>query len=60
VYPRDLKKIKVPLPPLEKQNKIVAHINTIRQEAKQLKYEAKEGLEQAKQEVEAIILGESI
>jgi len=57
VYPSDLKKIKVSLPPLEKQNEIVTHINTIRQQAKQLKQAAKEGLEQAKQEVEAMILG---
>lgn len=44
-------------PPLEKQNEIAAHIQTIRDQAKQLRAEAAAGLENAKQEVEAMILG---
>jgi len=49
--------LKIPLPPLEKQNQIAEHISKIRAQAKQLQTKAKTGLEQAKKEVEAIILG---
>lgn len=52
-----LQKIPIPLPTLDKQNKIADHIQTIRDQAKQLRAEAAAGLEQAKQEVEAMILG---
>ena len=58
VYPADLEKIKIPLPPLEKQTEIANHITEIRNQAKLLQQEAKAGLKQAKKEVEAIILGE--
>ena len=54
----DLAKIKIPLPPLEKQTEIANHITEIRNQAKRLQQEAKAGLKQAKKEVEAIILGE--
>jgi restriction endonuclease S subunit len=47
-------------PPLEKQNEIAAHIQTIRDQAKQLRAEAAAGLEQAKREVESMILGEGV
>lgn len=49
--------LKIPFPPLEKQNQIAEHISQIRQQAKQLQTEAKIGLTQAKSEVETIILG---
>lgn len=49
--------LKIPLPPLEKQNEIANHISDIRIRAKQLQIEAKAGLETAKQEVEEMILG---
>ncbi len=52
-----ISRLKVPLPPLEKQNEIAEHITQIREEAKKLQKEAKEELEQAKQEVEQMILG---
>lgn len=52
-----LKSIKIPLPPLEKQQKIVDHITAIRQQAKALQEEGKTILEDAKKEVERIILG---
>ncbi len=52
--------LKIPLPPLEKQNQIAEHISKIRAQAKQLQTEAKTGLEQAKKEVEAIILGDKL
>jgi len=58
IYPTDIKHIKIPLPPLIEQNKFADHIVELRNQAKQLKQEAKEGLEQAKQEVETMILGE--
>ncbi|MDB9544645.1 N-6 DNA methylase [Microcystis aeruginosa CS-1036] len=53
-----VKKIKIPLPPLEKQIEISEHITAIRNQAKQLQQQAKEDLEKAKQEVEAMILGD--
>jgi restriction endonuclease S subunit len=54
-----VKNIKVPVPPIEKQKEISDHITAIRNQAKQLQQEAKAVLEKAKQEVEAMILGES-
>ena len=48
--------LKIPLPPLEKQNQIAERISRIRQQAKQLQAEAKAELEQAKQVVENMIL----
>ena len=53
-----LKKILIPIPPLEKQIEIVDRITTTRTQAKQLRQAAAAELEQAKQEVEAMILGE--
>lgn len=55
---QEYKSLPIPLPPLEKQNKIAAHISGIRAQAKQLQQEAKEALETAKQEVQKLILGE--
>jgi len=52
--------LKIPLPPLEKQNQIAKHIGNIRKQAKQLQTEAKTGLEQAKQEIETMILREKL
>lgn len=48
--------MKIPLPPLEKQNEIAQHIQSVREQAKQLQNDAKTILEQAKKEVEEIIL----
>lgn len=53
-----LSKMKIPLPPLEIQNKIAEEVKRRMQKAEQLQKEAKEDLEKAKQEVEKIILGE--
>jgi restriction endonuclease S subunit len=53
-----LGQIKIPIPPLEKQYEIVDLITTIRNRVKQLRQEAEADLEQAKQEVESMILGE--
>ena len=54
----DIRSLLIPVPPIEKQNEIAEHIASIRQQAKRLQQEASEGLEQAKCEVEAMILGE--
>lgn len=53
-----IKSIKIPLPPPEKQTEIANHISAIRFSAKQLQQQAAAELEQAKQQVEKMILGE--
>jgi type I restriction enzyme S subunit len=53
----EIKQIKIPLPPLEKQTEIADHIRAIRAKAKQLQHEAKAELEQAKKTIERMILG---
>ncbi|MEA1956369.1 MAG: restriction endonuclease subunit S, partial [Campylobacterota bacterium] len=55
---KDLLSIKIPLPSIEKQNEIAKHIQTIRDNAKQLKFEATQDLENAKLKVEKMILGQ--
>ena len=57
IYPKDIENIKIPLPPLEKQNEMATHISQIRNKANALKQEGKGILEQAKQEVERMIFG---
>ena len=52
----NLKSLPIPLPPLEKQNEIATHISKTRKEANVLMQQGKEILEQAKQEVEQMIL----
>ena len=47
------------LPTPKKQHEIADHIQAVRDRAKQLRAEATAGLEMAKQEVEAMILGEA-
>lgn len=49
--------LKIPLPPLEIQNKIAEEVRRRMQNAEQLQKEAKEELEKVKLEVEQIILG---
>ena len=53
-----LKNVKIPVPPINKQDDIVAHIQRIRFQAKQLKTEAAQILADAKAEAERLILGE--
>lgn len=53
----NLKSLPIPIPPLQKQNEIATHISQIRNKANTLKQEGKGILEQAKQEVEQMILG---
>lgn len=57
VYPSDIYKIGIPLPKIDKQLEINTHVLQLREQAKQLQIAAKEELENAKKEVEAIILG---
>ena len=47
----------IPLPLLEKQTEIADHISALRTQAKQLQQQAAAELEQAKQQVEHMILG---
>ncbi|MDM8559404.1 restriction endonuclease subunit S, partial [Candidatus Parabeggiatoa sp. HSG14] len=49
----------IPLPPLKKQTQIANHITKIRNQAKQLRTEAQTQFQQTKQQVEAMILGET-
>lgn len=56
IYGKDIKHIKIPLPPIKKQNEIAEYITKTRNKAKQLQKEAVTELEKAKQEVEKMIL----
>lgn len=58
VYSRDLAELFIPIPPQDKQKEIVAHIQTIRQQAKKLQEDALSGLEEAKRNVEKQLLAE--
>ena len=53
-----LENFDLPLPPKEKQMEIARHIYELRQRAKTLQEEGKRQLEEAKQEVERMILSE--
>ena len=55
--PDDIKQILIPLPPIEKQTEIANHIQTLRERAKHLQ-QAETELQQAKNQVEKMILGE--
>ena len=58
VYSSDLSKILIPLVDFKIQNKIVSHIQSIREQAKQLQNDAQQQFEEAKKEIERMILGE--
>jgi restriction endonuclease S subunit len=51
-----LNKIKIPIPPKEKQNEIVLHITALREKAKKLQEEAKQEMEIIKHNIETKIL----
>ena len=57
VYASDLASLIIPDIPLTKQREIVSYISTIRQQVKALQEEGKNILEQAKKEVESMIIG---
>ena len=50
-------KLKIPIPPLETQERIASEINSRKEKVKALQQEAKEILESAKKQVENMILG---
>lgn len=58
VYASDLASLIIPVIPLSQQQEIIKHISTIRQQAITLQEEGKKMLEQAKEEVEQMIIGE--
>ena len=60
VYPRDIRKIEVPVPNMTKQQEIVEHIDHIRATAASLQKEANDILVSAKQQIENMILGEKV
>ena len=60
VYARDLKYLQIPVPPTDKQQEIVEHIDYIRATAAQLQQEADEILASAKHQIENMILGEDV
>lgn len=51
-----IKAIKIPVPPLDKQKEIAEHITSIRQQAQQLKDKTTELLKKASKEIEEILL----
>lgn len=57
IYGKDIKHIKIPLPPIERQNEIAEHIQLLRDNAKQLQLDAEKKLVDAKKEIEKLILG---
>lgn len=57
VYPSDLIKLNIPVPQIDIQERITTHIFELREKAKQLETEAKEVLDNAKQEIERMIIG---
>ena len=58
VYARDLEKINIPIPSLQKQKDITNKITAIREKVKQLQIEAINILETAKRNIEQMILGD--
>jgi len=57
LYPDDLKNLIIPVPPLDVQKKIVDKLKFYRTQAQNLKDEANNNLQKAKEKVERIILG---
>jgi type I restriction enzyme, S subunit len=56
VYSRDLAELNIPVPPITKQQDMIAHISNIKAKAKQLIIESKNVLDSAKSEIEKLIL----
>ena len=57
VYPSDLVKLNIPLPPVEIQNRITENIFELRKKSIQLEKEAELVLNDAKNNIEKMILG---
>lgn len=58
IYPSDIKHILIPVPSLDEQVKIVERVRSIRDRARNLRYQADLVVQKAKQTVEKLILGE--
>lgn len=54
----DIENLLIPLPPVDVQEEIAAHVQAIRTRAKELETEARAEIERAKTDIEAMILGE--
>lgn len=54
-----LRQLPIPIPDIEQQATIAAHIGSMRQEAKHLRQQAETELETAKRRIEAMLLGEA-
>ena len=54
-----LRQLPIPIPKIEQQATIAAHIGSMRQEAKRLRQQAEAELETAKHRIEAMLLGEA-
>ncbi len=59
LYSQDVKRILIPIPPIEKQNMLAEHIENVRLRAKKLQEESKNILKKAKHKVEQMIIGNS-
>ena len=57
LYAQDVRHIRIPIPPINKQNTIAEHIKSLRMNAKALQVEGKAILEDAKRKVEEMIIG---
>lgn len=57
LYAQDVRHIRIPIPPINKQNTIAEHIKSLRMNAKALQAEGKAILEDAKRKVEEMIIG---
>lgn len=57
LYAQDVRHIRIPIPPINKQNTIAEHIKSLRMNAKALQAEGKAILEDAKRKVEQMIIG---
>jgi restriction endonuclease S subunit len=58
IYGKDIKRIKIPLPNIEKQEEIANHINDLRVRAKQLEIDANDVMKIANKKIEKLILEE--
>lgn len=56
LYAQDVRHIKIPIPPINKQNTIAEHIKSLRMNAKALQVEGKAILEDAKRKIEEMII----
>lgn len=56
IYPNDIRRIEIPLPPIDKQEEIAIYIQAIRKKAMQLQEDGSLLLEKTKKEIEKMII----